>query len=256
MPAKSACVAAAMADWLFDLGNSRLKFAALRDDGTVGALEAMAHDGTGFDVDGLRQLPPRIANAHVASVAAPAVRDALLETLASRGARVTVAATQPRCAGVAIAYAKPGKLGVDRFLSLLAAHARGGAWLVAGVGTALTVDLVDADGRHFGGRIAPSPMLMREALHARAAQLPAQGGAYREFADDTEDALASGCLGAAVGLVERSLCEARAAAGGAVGLLLHGGGSDELQPHFAEATVAPALVLEGLACWARANGGG
>lgn len=245
-----------MADWLFDLGNSRLKFAALHDDGAVGAVEAVAHDGTGFDADGLQRLPPRIANAYVASVAAPAVRDALLEALASRGARVVIAATQPRCAGVAIAYANPGKLGVDRFLSLLAAHARGGAWLVAGVGTALTVDFIDAGGRHLGGRIAPSPMLMREALHARALQLPVQGGAYREFADDTEDALASGCLGAAIGLVERSLHAARAASGGAVGLLLHGGGSHELQPHFAEATAAPALVLEGLARWARAQGDG
>lgn len=245
-----------MADWLFDLGNSRLKFAALHDDGGIGAVEAVVHDGIGFDADGLRRLPPRIATAHVASVAAPDVREALLEALASRGARVVIAATQPRCAGVAIAYAKPEKLGVDRFLSLLAAHARGGAWIVAGVGTALTVDFIDAGGRHVGGRIAPSPRLMREALHARASQLPVQGGAYREFADDTEDALASGCLGAAVGLVECSLREARDAAGGTVGLLLHGGGSDELQPHFADATVAPALVLEGLACWARAQGDG
>ena len=49
---------------------------------------------------------------------------------------------------------------------------------------------------------------MREALHQRAVQLPAEGGTYREFADDTDDALASGCDGAAVALIERSLREA------------------------------------------------
>src|SRR3546814_4802894 len=58
--------------------------------------------------------------------------------------------------------------------------------MVVGVGTALTVDWLDADGRHRGGRIAPSPTLMRDALHARAAQLPASGGRYVEFGDDTD----------------------------------------------------------------------
>src|SRR5690606_24272848 len=101
-------------------------------------------------------------------------------------------------------------------------------WLVAGVGTALTVDLVDATGRHLGGRIAPSPALMRQALQGRAAHLPAQGGEYREFAADTADALASGCTGAALGLLQRSLEAAMQACGEAVPLLLHGGGAGEL----------------------------
>ena len=85
------------------------------------------------------------------------------------------------------------------------------AALVCGVGTALTIDLIDADGRHLGGRIAPSPTLMREVLHARAPQLPETGGDYVDFAADTEDALASGCEGAALALIERSL-EPRASA--------------------------------------------
>ena len=71
---------------------------------------------------------------------------------------------------------------------------------MVGVGTAVTVDLLDAAGRHHGGRIAPSPQLMRDALHAAAAQLPAQGGDYVEFAADTVDALASGCDGVISGL--------------------------------------------------------
>ena len=69
------------------------------------------------------------------------------------------------------------------------------------MGTALTIDLLGADGRHHGGRIAPSPRLMREALHARAVQLPPEGGRYAEFADDTDHALASGCAGAALALL-------------------------------------------------------
>ena len=179
--------------------------------------------------------------------------------MASRGARIAFAQTRPRFAGIVIAYAQPQRLGVDRFLAMTAAHAhclqdaRRAAALVIGVGTALTVDLLDADGRHHGGRIAPSPALMREALHARAAQLPPVGGDYAEFADDTDAALASGAIGAALGLIERSAHHAQAMLGAAPRLWLHGGGAAMLLPHLDEVRHAPALVLEGLALWARAH---
>ncbi|TYT27063.1 type III pantothenate kinase [Luteimonas viscosa] len=242
-----------MSDWLFDLGNSRLKCAPLQADASPGEVLAFAHDGVALAEGWIDCLPPRIDAAHVASVASPALRTALLEALAARCGRIGLAATQRAWDGLRIAYAAPERLGVDRFLAMLAAHARGGAWLVAGVGTALTIDLVDAGGRHHGGRIAPSPALMREALQAKAAQLVADGGHYREFAADTDDALASGCLGAALALVERSLAAAADACGAPVPLLLHGGGAEALLPHLRDAEHDPSLVLRGLAHWARSG---
>jgi len=112
------------------------------------------------------------------------------------------------------------------------------------------LDLIDADGLHLGGRIAPSPTLMREVLHARAPQLPIEGGDYQEFASDTEDALASGCDGAALGLIERSLAAAQGRLGAAPRLLLHGGGAEALAARLPNATLVASLVLEGLAIWA------
>ena len=240
-----------MSTWLFDLGNTRLKCAPVEGDG-VGAVVALAHDGQALPATLLAALPARIDEAVVASVAAPPLTAALLDALVARCGRITLARTVPRLGEVRIAYAEPQRLGVDRFLALVAAHARGPrTWLVVGVGTALTIDLLDGDGRHLGGRIAPSPTLMREALHARAAQLPREGGAYVEFADDTLDALASGCEGAALALVERSRAIASARLGAPPALLLHGGGADALRASLRGATWAPDLVLEGLACWAR-----
>ncbi|NZA25390.1 type III pantothenate kinase [Luteimonas sp. SJ-92] len=241
-----------MTAWLFDLGNTRLKFAPLHPDGSLGEVMAVAHDGTRFDAGWEQRLPARCEACSLSSVAAPALRGALLEALASRCGRVSIASTLARCDGVTIAYADPRRLGVDRFLALLAAHARGnGPSLVVGVGTALTVDLVDAQGRHRGGRIAPSPALMRQALHARTAQLPADGGSYAEFAADTADALVSGCEGAALALVERSREAAHALLGARPHLLLHGGGAPALAARLDGAEPAPSLVLEGLARWAR-----
>jgi type III pantothenate kinase len=239
-------------DWLFDLGNTRLKCAPLVD-GRCGDPVALAHGEAGFaeKLDAL--LPRRGGAAHVASVGPQALAVDLLEALASRFARIDIARTRACCAGVRIAYGDPSKLGVDRFLGLLAAHERGGAALVVGVGTALTLDLIDADGRHHGGRIAPSPSLMREALHARAPVLPADGGGRVDFASDTADALASGCEGAALALVADSFALARERLGRAPALLLHGGGAPALQAALPDAIPAPSLVLEGLACWSRSE---
>jgi len=242
--------------WLFDLGNTRLKAAPLHDDGRIGEAVAITHwksadDGAALGAGLAEHLPPRIEIGYLASVADTDLRGAVMQLLASRCRRICVARSSRRWNGLRIAYDEPSRLGVDRFLAMLAAHAgANGAALVCGVGTALTVDLVDADGGHRGGRIAPSPTLMREALHQRAAQLPVAGGEYRDFADDTLDALASGCEGAALGLIERSVARAETDLGSAPTLILHGGGAAALAARLPRARLAPDLVLEGLARWA------
>lgn len=239
--------------WLFDLGNSRLKYAPWRG-GALGEVVFVEHDGKAFTPGWEQQLPERIGSAHIASVAGPRLTDTLVALLSRRCDHVDQARTLPTCAGVRIAYAQPRRLGVDRFLALLAAHVRApGPALIVGVGTALTVDLLDGDGLHRGGRIAPSPTLMREMLQARAPQLPVAGGDYAEFAADTVDALASGCQGAALGLVTQSVEAATVLLETRPRLLLHGGGADLLLPRLADADFAPTLVLDGLVQWARAS---
>ncbi|WP_222565951.1 type III pantothenate kinase [Novilysobacter antarcticus] len=244
-----------MQRWVLDLGNTRLKVAPLDVHGQVGDCVALEHRGA--DMATLAaQLPSQMDVAYLASVVDEGLRVALLDVLAQRCQRISVARTQRRWGDLRIAYADPARLGVDRFLAMLAAnaHARRAEQvppvLVCGVGTALTLDLIDAAGLHLGGRIAPSPTTMRHVLNQQVAQLPARGGSYVEFADDTPDALASGCVGAALGLIQRSLTEAESRVGTTVTLYLHGGGGDELRTLIPQARWAPGLVLEGLAQWA------
>lgn len=242
-----------MTDWLFDLGNTRLKCAPLLAEGP-GGIHVLPHREAEWPAALGAVLPGRIGVAHVASVASAQLRVALVEALAPRCERISMAVTVPRFGSLRIAYRDPTKLGVDRFLAMLGARERHpGPLLLCGIGTALTLDLVDADGLHLGGRIAPSPTLMREALHQRAPQLPAAGGAYMEFAADTADALASGCNGAAVALLEHGMRAAESRLGTPPRLVLHGGGVDALAPHLPGAIVSAAPVLDGLALWARAE---
>lgn len=238
-----------MSTWLFDLGNTGLKLACWRH-GELEDIRRVDHDGARFSADWPAQLPSRFHTAWIASVGPPELTVALIDALTARGRRISLARTQHRFAGLRVAYANPARLGVDRFLAMLAARARAaGPWLVVGVGTALTIDLIDADGAHRGGRIAPSPTLMRESLHARAPRLPLAGGINVMFADDTESALASGCEGAALALIEQSGQAAMALLGSRPRVLLHGGGAAALVAALPDAIVSPSLVLEGLARW-------
>lgn len=235
-----------MATWLFDLGNTRLKYAPLLADGTVGDATACEH---GAGDTWLKTLPHGDV-ACMTSVASEAHRLALVTALVSRFQRVHQVQTDARLGDLRIAYATPQQLGVDRFLAMLAVAGTSPALLV-GVGTALTIDVLAADGQHQGGRIAPSPQLMREALHQRAAQLPVDGGQFTVFADTTVDALASGCEGAALALVKQSLQEAEACLQQAPMLYVHGGGAQALRPHLPAHRFMPNLVLDGLVTWHR-----
>lgn len=239
--------------WLLDLGNTRLKWALDAADG-LGQTGALAHTDPGFEtrLDAQLACLPRAPVAWLASVAREGLAGRVAALCERHGVPCQRVRTLPAMAGVRIAYAEPERLGVDRFLGLLAAHGRGpGPWLIVSVGTALTVDLLDA-GEHHGGLIAPSPALMQEILALRAPALDVPPGQPLEFAGGTEDAIAGGTLGAALGLIERSFERAARRLGRAPGLLLSGGGGPELGaalslPHIP----APDLVLEGLAVWAR-----
>lgn len=234
-----------MSVWLFDYGNTRLKWAPLTATGSTGAVTALADMAA---ADWANALPEGEA-ACVASVAHAARTTALLARLAGRFRRVHRVRVEPTLGPLRIAYPIPEHLGVDRFLAMLGLCGHG-PLLVAGVGTALTIDLVDAQDQHLGGRIAPAPQLMRSSLHARAPHLPIDGGrAELDFADDTADALASGCTGAALGLIEHSLRQATARLGQPPALYLHGGGGEALRPWLPQAHWRPSAVLDGLARW-------
>ena len=245
-----------MSAWLFDLGNTRLKCAPRNADGSRGDVLAISHRDTDIAEALSQLLPARIEVAYLASVADTPLRVAVLDALTARCGRISLARTQARFGEVVIAYDRPQQLGVDRFLAMLAAHAHGdGPVVICGVGTALTIDLIDGKGQHHGGLIAPSPTTMREALHARAPHLPVDTGVFCDFADNTDDALAAGCEGAALALIARSIEAARQKLGTNPAIHLHGGGAAALRPYLPDARWMPELVLDGLALWADGEAG-
>ena len=242
---------------LLDLGNTRLKW-ALRDGDGWRANGAVAWNENVADAlaEAWSSLPQPAAVFGASVVDAPREARVAASVAAAFGHEPRWLRTPAEACGVRNAYAEPQKLGVDRFLAMVAARADGLApCVLAGVGTALTLDALAADGRHLGGLIAPGPRLMQQSLLGATAQVrPAQAGTIVEAADNTADAVASGCWLAAAALIERFAARMAPALGGAPALRLGGGDAEALLPLLAaSAQLAHDSVLHGLAVWAAAQ---
>lgn len=216
-----------------DAGNTRLKW-GLRDGG------AWLARGTSLDAVAVR--PARILACNVAGEAPRAA-------IAAFAARVDVAVEWVRShaaqCGVENGYEHPDQLGADRWAALIGARRlHHGDCLVVMCGTATTIDALTADGRFLGGLILPGLTMMRDALAGGTANLPAAAGEYRELPDNTFDAIATGCLDATLGAIERM---ARRLPPGAL-CLLSGGAVHGVPPRLTlPHRLVDNLVLEGLA---------
>jgi type III pantothenate kinase len=169
-------------------------------------------------------------------------------------------------AGVRNGYREPWQLGADRWAGAVAAWHRAGCYrtvCAVSVGTALTIDLVDGDGHHRGGLIAPGPEMMLGSLlgkthgiAARAAPAGAQRrkpaderrGIVRPLADNTRQAIEAGCLTAAAGLIDRTINQLTRELGVRPVVFLAGGGAEVVRPLLKGASKpCPELVLRGVA---------
>lgn len=82
------------------------------------------------------------------------------------------AETSKQCAGVTNSYQDPSKMGVDRWLAMIAAYKRvNKAVVVVDCGSAVTVEYLSDKGEHLGGYIIPGLRLMRESLLKNTAQV-------------------------------------------------------------------------------------
>jgi type III pantothenate kinase len=155
--------------------------------------------------------------------------------------------SQMQAFGVINAYQQPEKLGVDRWLSLIAVWQQyQSPACIVDCGTAMTVDLIDAEGRHQGGLISPGLTLMKKSLAQGTEALPWNEAGYEfELANSTEAAIYSGTLMAAVGLIEHVLAKQPAH----LRLVLTGGDAELIGAQLGTPFIIdPDLVLRGLLC--------
>lgn len=278
---------------LIDSGNSRLKWATLRQPyrrGQVwaahGAMEWMNAARSAAALSRIFGQTGTDARIYACNVAGAPIEQALRAAASRAGLRAPHFMRSAAAAGgVRNGYPDAWRLGADRWVALIGArHEYPGRDLcLVSVGTAMTIDLLAADGQHFGGSIVPGPQLMIESLLQRTAGIGRRAGGQRAsnsfdqptmstlrrrgrravandnsaagagtssalFASNTRAALLQGARYASAALIERALIEARRRLGRRPRLILAGGATDAISPLLhSRYWQSEDLVLRGLA---------
>jgi type III pantothenate kinase len=226
-----------------DAGNTRIKWAVSEANAHVHVHDIAwqcAGELAHADLMTLHQAweALHITRVIIANVAGPVIQTQLTQqvhTCFGHGIEITWFSASAQCAGVVNGYQSPSKLGCDRFASLIAMRAMYPQQdvIIATFGTATTIDTLRADGHFMGGLILPGVGLMANALAVNTAQLPqisAMTQTVTTYADNTVDAIVSGCVQAQVGALERVLSAHRSTFG-AVRCVLAGGAGKLIAPY-------------------------
>lgn len=242
---------------LIDIGNSRVKWAGLQRGKRATGHSAPRPPENEWEAFaamawGTLRAPKKIL---VCNVAGQNHAEALRAwTLQHWQVEPRFILAQTAAYGVHNAYTVPERLGADRWVALIAARARWKTALcVVDAGTAITLDVIDADGAHLGGLILPGIEMMRRSLLERsegirlAADTPAPGD-ISLLARDTRDGIDGGTLYAAVAAIDRIIADTGAALNLSLTRVITGGDAETILPLLAGPYHhVPELVLDGLA---------
>ena len=182
-----------------DIGNTRSKWAVFGVDGV------MQHSGVAFNEKLSETALPEVwrtcAQVLVANVAGEQLAEKLKAYLAPLALTIHWVKSTAQFGALKNNYDSPGKLGVDRWAALIAAHQfTNKPCLVVNAGTALTVDAIDQN-TFIGGVIAPGLHMLHAAFINNTAAVDASDGAYEAFPKNTQNAAHTGAVLAMAGAV-------------------------------------------------------
>ncbi|MBA1275646.1 type III pantothenate kinase [Stutzerimonas azotifigens] len=236
-----------------DCGNSYIKWRLVPP---IAALAPI--DGRAVDIGQLLDQVDTSAKCglekcRLVSVRSDSETDAIALRVSSElGVEVLRAMPATTLGGVTNGYLEPERLGLDRWLAMVAAFSlRRRACLVFDLGTAITVDLIAIDGRHLGGFITPGIPLMRDQLFGHTRRIRYEGPAESVLSDvspgrSTAQAVEAGCLLMVRSYIGAQLDEASARLGNAFDVYATGGDA-ALVSDLPGVTCIPDLVFRGLA---------
>jgi len=181
---------------LIDIGNTSLKWAVwegaeFKQKGS----DRYQLSETGTLCDKFFSILPAQNEIYISCVAGSQVKNAIdLWLQKNWQVKAVYVVSRNQQNGLVNAYSDVGSLGVDRWYAMM------GAWLqykkafcIIDCGTAVTLDVVDNDGRHLGGVIIPGLNMMCSALQQGAEGVGAVSGQLIDLASNTGDAVNSGC---------------------------------------------------------------
>jgi type III pantothenate kinase len=232
---------------LIDVGNSQIKSAIWLDNNWVMS-RTLTYRNTNLHDQFDRLFQDYSSKTVFVSCVVENMKESLSEWFQTRWSvqPVFVAAVNKMC-GVINGYTNPETLGVDRWLAMVAAYNKfKSSVCVIDCGTAVTVDVVDADGFHKGGLILPGLQIMRDSLFGNTSKIMPAKGDLVELATNTQDAVESGCYQLLASGLD-SICQRQLAAVSDLRIVMTGGDGEYISKKMQVDSVFIAmLVLDGL----------
>jgi len=232
-----------------DIGNTRAKWRLTAGAEIVerGVIETDSQDWAALLA--LRSYQP--SRVRVSNVAGQVVEQRLGSVIAEAlGIQAEFARACPSVGEVKSGYDHPEKLGVDRWLAILA------GWdlfrqrcVVVDAGSALTFDFINAKGDHLGGYIMPGQQMMIDALFGGTSGVRVNSSQVlgTDHGQNTDSAVQNGCFAMTLALIEKIILEANKEQG-SINMVLTGGDAELLLSQLPNTVVhKPDLVLDGLA---------
>lgn len=233
---------------LIDIGNTRIKW-GVDENGTIKSGNFIDYKQTDFRQQIKQQWlqlksPDKLA---ISSVSAKHISLQLIEIAKTiwPDIKVVMAKSSANAYSVTNAYKNTEKLGVDRWLGLIALlHYYPESSCIVDCGTAITIDFLGDNGLHLGGLISPGLQLMKQSLYQGTENLSLNGQNFSEgLGNTTGSAIFTGTLYAAAGLIEKAINNYSAFKT----LVMTGGDAELLSKHIKfESIIEPHFVLKGL----------
>lgn len=219
-----------------DVGNTRIKWRLCDHRGSY---------ERGLDLESIAAEKPSWWSL-VETVWVSSVHEEQNEWIKSQFPQAEFAHSQVAQHGLSNSYEDPHKMGVDRWLAMLA------AWttkpeqvhMVVDAGTAITIDFIDAFGHHVGGYICPGFDMMKSTLLSGTSNIQAQEQwqVGRAPGHSTQQCVDHGIQDMVVSWVERHHALQPEA-----NIWMTGGNAEALSTLLTEpVSVVPDLVLDGL----------
>jgi len=242
---------------LIDIGNSRIKWLNHNDsENKFGLSGVMANDHQVlqelFSQNWSNLVRPK--RALVSSVSGPDTNEILDAWIKERWEiKAEYVKTEAFSQGVSNAYLDYSKLGVDRWMAIIAAWHRfrsdNAAICVVDCGTATTIDGISESGQHLGGFIIPGYTMMQEILMNNTANINIVRNSTPiiDFSNSTEQGVNSGCYLAMVASIDRIVAAMKNDHGERIRCIITGGNAEIILKLLAtEFEYEPDLVLHGL----------
>jgi len=262
----------------FDVGNTRLKWAAVESTQNPGAQQKKlwAYSGS-ISSKSLQSAEHRSELADYISKTLPKPAAIGFSCVAGEEALANLKSLFPQWSdlewqqlrgdspytGMRSLYHDSSKLGADRWAALIGVRVLSNKnTLIVNSGTATTIDLLGSNGVHYGGWILPGLALMQASLANNTAQLDlATRSGNHGFGTCTNDAIIGGCDAAQVGAILYAMQQAKEMNIPVEKIWIDGGNAKVLAQEIAQTNllakqmieVSEGLVLRGIWAWLLQN---